>query len=378
MSNLKEKISASLVLGSYLDTLGFFNGIWEFNNNIQIESYVSAFIINYDIVHNFYSLGGYNIDMSKWKASDDTIMMIATVKACFKGGTIKDFINEYLNILPLLEQKIRLSGITTLQSLRILDKTKDPNKIIYSSSMGGNGAAMRTHYIGIHFKNVEKIIDTSIMASRLTHNYPLGFLGGMTTALFTHYAINNINPWEWTKKMFELEETGLIDSIVKKQLNSNDYDEYLKDKDEYWIPWKRFHEYRVSRFSVKTYEFFETYARYDDLFKIIYNMSIKKDDKKIPYARLGGSGNSALIIALDSILMCINPIEGIEEINLDKPNELRYNWKSLVFFSTLHFGDNDTTGAIAGMLYGALRGYDGVNKNVINMLEFKKDIKKLI
>jgi hypothetical protein len=26
------------------------------------------------------------------------------------------------------------------------------------------------------------------------------------------------------------------------------------------------------------------------------------------------------------------------------------------------------------MLYGALRGYDGVNKKVVNMLEFKKEL----
>ena len=38
MSKLKEKISASLVLGSYLDTLGFNHGFWEFNfkQNLKI------------------------------------------------------------------------------------------------------------------------------------------------------------------------------------------------------------------------------------------------------------------------------------------------------------------------------------------------------
>jgi hypothetical protein len=203
----------------------------------------------------------------------------------------------------------------------------------------------------------------------------------MTTALFTHYAINNINPWTWTKKMLELEESGLIDSIVKKQLNNNDYEEYLKDKEEYWLSWKRFQEFRATRFAIRTEEFFEFYSRYNDLYKIIYNISIDKNEKKIPYARFGGSGNAATIIALDSLLMSINPIDGVADIDLDKPNELKYNWESLVFFSTLHFGDNDTTGAIAGMWYGALRGYDGVNKTeskILNMLEFKKKIKKLI
>ncbi len=374
MSKLKEKISASLVLGSYLDTLGFFNGLWEFNYNIKIDSYKTAFNINYDIIHNFFSLGGYNIDISKWNASDDTIMMIATMKACKKGGKLNNFIDEYLKILPLLEQKIRYSGVTTLQSLRILERTKDPNKINYSSSMGGNGAAMRCHYIGIHYTDINKIIDISIMASRLTHNYPLGFLGGMTTALFTHYAINNVNPWEWTKKMLEIEDSGLIDSIVKKQLNKNDYKEYLKDKEEFWLSWKRFQEFRVLRFTVRTSEFLESYDRFNDLFKVIYNTNMYKNDNKIPYARLGASGNAATILALDSLLLCINPIEGIEDIEL-QPNKIRYNWQSLIFFSTLHFGDSDTIGAIAGMWYGALRGYDGVSKRIINMLEFKNELK---
>jgi REP element-mobilizing transposase RayT len=89
--------------------------------------------------------------------------------------------------------------------------------------------------------------------------------------------------------------------------------------------------------------------------------------------------NHSKFVELGDFVVMPNHIHGI--LILDKPNELKYNWESLVFFTTLHFGDNDTTGAIAGMWFGALRGYDEVNKNVskiINMLEFKKQIKKLI
>ena len=114
---------------------------------------------------------------------------------------------------------------------------------------------------------------------------------------------------------------------------------------------------------------------YNDLFKIIYNTSIDRNDNKIPYSRMGASGNAATIFALDSLLLSINPPDGVEEIDLDDDKNLKYNWQSLVFFSTLHFGDNDTIGAIAGMWFGALRGYDGVSKNIIKMLEFKKDLK---
>ena len=373
---LKEKIKASIILGSYLDTLGFYNGIWEFNfkANQEITKLQQAYDINYEIVADFFSKGGFNIDISDWDASDDTIMMIATIKACNKGGHQENFIDEYLKIMPLLEEKKRMSGIATINSLRILKKYKDPSKILYSSSMGGNGAAMRTHYIGIHFKDIKKIIEVSIMASRLTHNYPLGFLSGMAVALFTHWAINDIPPWEWCNKLIELEENNTIDNIIKNMADDI-YEKYMIDKNEFWNVVYKYKEFRASRFHLRTYEFRFGYDRLDDLFDVLYN----KNSKEL--VRFGGSGVSAVLLAYDSILLSIIP-KGSSELNsemdLSKPKKLLYSWQNLIFLSTLHFGDNDTIGAIAGMLFGALRGFDGVNENVLNMLEFKDEIKKLI
>ena len=372
---LKEKINASIILGSYLDTLGFYNGIWEFNfrSNMKINDLETGSYINYEILSDFFSKGGFNIDISDWNSSDDTIMMIATIKACNKGGSQEHFIDEYLKIMPLLEEKKRLSGVATINSLRILKKSRDPSKILYSSSMGGNGAAMRTHYIGIHFKDIKKIIDVSIMASRLTHNYPLGFLSGMTIALFTHWAINDIEPWKWCTKLIELEENGTIDKIIKETADDI-YDKYMIDKSEFWNVIYKYKEFRASRFHLRTYEFRFGYDRLDDLFNVLYN----KNSKEL--VRFGGSGVSAVLIAYDSILLSIIPkgsTELTDEMDLNKPEKLLYSWQNLVFLSTLHFGDNDTIGAIAGMLFGALRGFDGVSNKILNMLEFKDEIKKL-
>ena len=297
-------------------------------------------------------------------------MMIATAKACHKGGKQKDFIDEYLKIYPLLEDKIRISGITTLNSLKILSKNKDPSKIPYSSSMGGNGASMRTHYIGIHFEDVKKIIEISIMASRLTHNYPMGFLGGMTTALFTHWAINNVQPWKWCDKLVELNENGTIDNII---FNTTDiYEKYMEDKHKFWDIVYKYREFRAHRFHLRINEFRYGSDRLTDLYDIFYDSQLND------LSRFGGSGVSSVLMAYDSILLSIIPKDNPnEEMDLSKPENLMYSWQNLVFLSTLHFGDNDTTGAIAGMLYGALRGFDGVNEKVINMLEFKNEIKKL-
>ncbi len=374
---IKDKISASLVLGSYLDTLGFNNGWWEFNFNVNATNIGGAMTITNDIINDFFTRGGFNINISNWLASDDTIMMIATMKACMKGGELKHFMDEYIKILPLLEDKKRISGITTLKSLKILEKYRDINKIKYSSSMGGNGAAMRTHFIGIHFKNVEEIVRISILASRLTHNYPTGFLAGMTTALFTHYAINNIEPWKWADKLIELNENGFIDHIIRGMESTElKYDDYINDKNEFWDPWYKFREKRINRFNIKDDEFIYSSFRYASLIDIIDNVDITNEKNKYNFHRFGGSGTGAVIVALDSLLLSITSAENNNnrEIDLTKPNKLKYNWQSLVIFSTLHFGDNDTIGAITGMWFGALRGYDGVDKSVINMLEFKKDL----
>ena len=85
--------------------------------------------------------------------------------------------------------------------------------------------------------------------------------------------------------------------------------------------------------------------------------------------------NKVIDIIVNTIIPKENPNE---EMDLTKPDKLMYSWQNLVFLSTLHFGDNDTIGAIAGMLFGALRGFDGVSNKVLNMLEFKDEIKNLI
>jgi hypothetical protein len=208
------------------------------------------------------------------------------------------------------------------------------------------------------------------MSSRLTHNYPLGFLGGMTVSLFTHWAINDIEPWKWCDKLIELNENNIIDKVIEK--TTDIYYKYKEDKQKYWDIIYKYRELRVNRFHLRTREFKFSSDRLDDLYSILYNR--KLDD----LSRFGGDSLSAVLIAYDSLLLSIIPKDNPnEELDLKKPDRHMYSWQNLVFLSTLHFGDNDTTGAIAGMLYGALRGFDGINKHVVNMLEFKDELLKL-
>ena len=60
MVNKKEKIEAAFVLLSYLDTIGFYNGKWEFNYNLLVDNINRALMANFTIVMEYMALGGFN------------------------------------------------------------------------------------------------------------------------------------------------------------------------------------------------------------------------------------------------------------------------------------------------------------------------------
>ena len=348
---MENNIKASLCIGSYLDTLGFKDGIWEFNFGNDVKSLQKAILISSEILHNYYSLGGSSIDISNWKSSDDTIMMIATKNAFNKGGKDSNYKEEYLKILPDLQKNIRGAGLSTLKSLKELKKKI---KTKYNKSMGGNGAAMRTAYIGLKLNKeseLEKLIHQSIYSSRLTHNHTLGFLGGFVTAYFCSLAINNVNPFEWSTKLIKI--IPKIDNYMKK---TDIYNDYKKDKDNFWSLWYKFNEERLNHYEHKSEEFLFGSDRYNSL--VEYEPSITKE--KYDFSKFGASGIGVCIVAYDALLSSYN----------FKTKE--FNFENLVYFSTLHFGDNDTTGIIAGNWYGAYNGFKNFDINKINMLEFKK------
>lgn len=366
--SLNEKIKASIYLQSYFETLGFGNTAWEFNwGNTKIDGKSMSAYLWISIVHNYFALGGFNkIDITNFKSSDDTIMMIATGLGCLIGGNEKNYIDEYVRILPELKNSERQSGINTLNTLEIIKRTKSISKLDYKKTMGGNGAAMRTSIIGLIYykeKDLEKLIENSIIASRVTHNYTSGFLGGLVTALFTSFGIRNIPIWEWIDRLLKIYDEGIIDKYMEK---TDIFNQYLEDKDFFFDLWRQYSEQRLSKFRNFSLEFYMYENRLESLEE--YNQFNGN------YYNFGSSGISSVIVAYDSLLMGY----GCNKIPLDlKDKNLKFSLDSLVFFSTLHFGDNDTTGAIAGAWYGACFGFKDFDTNKLNQLEFKNELEKL-
>jgi ADP-ribosylarginine hydrolase len=377
MVQLQEKTEASIMLSSYFETIGFKNAVWEFNYRLEtpdIRKYIE--ILN-TMTQHFLILGGSNINVKNWYASDDTILLLAIGDAVSKGGGEDNYIKSLVKYYDLLYDKRRVSGNITLNIISKLKKGYKLNNIEVNSSMGGNGAAIRTGPIGIKWSNnIEKVIEQSILSSRLTHNYYLGFLGGMVTALFTAYAINNIDPWLWCDELIALYNKKIIHKYYPTETGHN-----INDLDIYMGYWKSYKELRINKIKFKNTldNCIFILDRIDFLLGFHPNEKIKemtlkgqslKELKNFNWGKIGATGLDACIYAYDCLLMSmITP----GSINLDM-NNIIFSFDTFLTLVSIHPGDNDSTGAIGGFWYGALLGYKGIDKVRMKELEFYNEL----
>jgi ADP-ribosylarginine hydrolase len=382
MIEIKEKIEASLMLSSYFETVGFKNGNWEFNYHISHLYSLSNYISIWNtLLHHYLILGGSShINVTNWLASDDTILIIATAEAVLNGGGEENYIKQYIESYDLLGEIKRCSGINTIDTLQLLKKGLVLKTLPIKSTMGGNGAAMRTGPIGLFwYNNIEKVIEESIIASRLTHNYYLGFLGGMVTALFTSFAMNNIPPYKWASELIELYNNKIIHKYYPKEHTIGDLDIYINN-------WKRYQETRINKLKYKNN--FDNFIFAED--RVVYLFSFYPDEKiqewirkgnslrnyEKSWDRIGGSGLDCCIYAYDCLLMSmLSPATPtVQKLDL---NNIIYSFETFMTLVSIHPGDNDTTAAIGGGWFGALNGYGEFNKERIKELEFYNELKTI-
>jgi ADP-ribosylarginine hydrolase len=366
----KNKVEGCLYIASFLETFGYFNSKWEFNYGNKIDTINEGNIMNYFFIYHYTMLGGIDkIDITTLNSSDDTILLLATCEAVNNGGGEINYINSYLKYYELLKDNKRSSGNATLSSLEKIRLTKSIKSIEYSTSHGGNGCAIRTAPIGLkYYEDYDKVCEEALIASLVTHNYPIGYLGGIISALFTAYAINNINPFEWSKNLIKLYKKNFFIKLISKYSKKNVEIEI----NDYFLWWEKYNELRLSKMKYRNLPIFiNPKNKFEDLLNYT---PIKYHNKMRGYENIGMTGLESVIIAYDNLLLSTIP-DNKNNLNIDINNP-EFNWYTLFFNNVFFFGDNDSIGAISGAWYGALLGIDKFPLDKIKELEFYQELKK--
>jgi len=380
MENIKKKILASFLLGVIGDVIGFANGLNEFNNSNRFsqDNYGDKFVqigaeYSNELIFNFISNGGCNgHPKPEWTVSDDSIMLFANSKAIIKWfnedkmqniDTLINYIRlEYISLIKdknELDKFERLykGGLTTINYLKKLKSGDDYKTFNYDEKAGGSGGTMRSMIFGTIFYKEEdklKLIESCIESVSLTHPNAIAFLGSVVVALFTSYAMRDINPNRWCFDMLDILESDIIDNYIKKNREST-FAFYQRDKKIFINKWK---DYIEDKFDDYEYTYKKSMImKYPNQRSIYYNKFSARKKDIYP----GAGGDDSVIIAYD----CLMDSDGC--------------WEKIVYYSMLHVGDSDTTGIIAGYLYGAYYGLDRVyDKMIDNLIDHKEEIFNIV
>jgi len=350
---MEERYIATMLLHAVGDTIGFKNGDWEFFSNNQPYS------DTLEKLYEFINLGGVNnINLDGWHVSDDTILHIAIASSLtskyesdeeLNQITVKKIISACDEIIEDdIKKKYRYIGDATKRHYDMLKKGNDWKKFPFDARGGGNGAAMRSHCIGLAFcgiDNREKLIQYAIDSSKMTHTNPIGWMGGVVIALMTAFAIEDIHINKWMPLLSEI----LASEKIKKNIDMNNADEvvayetFIQNVKSYYEA--RFKEGKPIITKANT-NFIQRLMFYNSLF----------DDNMSKY---GKSGYSAVIVAYDCLV------------------DAKDSWEKLIIYAMINNFDSDTIGSIAGGLFGAINGIRDIPKNNWNNNEKKESLIKL-
>jgi ADP-ribosylglycohydrolase len=247
MSDKFNKYFASIYLAMIGDKIGFGNGDRErnyLNTKIVTENnpnYVAlAEGISTLLIFKFIAEGGVSgLDLDKLMYSDDTVMHMGTMYGLIEDyksrselydNVTKYYLEDFKDTNISKMRDVLLAGRQTLEAIKNIKAGGVWRTFPYNKSAGGSGAPMRTMCIGLAFytsNSLLKLVESSIMIASITHPNCTAFLGSIASALFTSYALRDLNPESWIFELIRVLEGTTIDDIIEKVKPS--YVEHFKE-----------------------------------------------------------------------------------------------------------------------------------------------------
>lgn len=358
MSKL-DKYFASLYLASLGDRIGFGNGKREksyIDENIISGNKISQTLVeglSSIMIFKFIAEGGITgLNIEKLKISDDTIMHTNTCDGLIYDYKNRDDLYNYITQKYVTSFKdinymrdVLLAGKQTIESIKNINAGVNWKNFVYNKNAGGSGGPMRTMCIGLAFyqtDNLLKLIESTIMITSITHPNCTAFLGAITSALFTSYALRDMNPETWIFELIRLLDTDVIDNIIEK-IKPSFIEQFKEDKKAFIF---KINTYIETSFDEYNYIINETHQRVIYSYqRMMYYYDNFATNKKI--IKPGSGADDSVIIAYDCLMMSKN------------------NYEKLIYMSMINIGDTDTIGSIASAWYGALYGLSNVPPNLI-------------
>lgn len=387
------KYEAMMVLSAFADCLSF--SIITNSENYFEDIFVKNYkYYNNEKLYKFIELGGINaINLENSFVSDITLYNIATAESMlkYKGKLNKNFlkicIDDILNSFNIIvtdfnkkkkkDSKDRISNMEIFFILKEIfknenNKNTDEFNLSYKLLINSSNPSTKSLIIGSCLsgkKNRNELIDVTIRISQITDNSPLGFLGGLTTSLFTAFSLENIPIQKWPFELLKILKSNYIRAkIDKDDFNMNrDYHMYINHWTKYIdIKFENNYKNITNNLAIRIHNYYHNFndrpfeGIKDDYLKN-FNKSIIITGKKV-YKEdidLGSSSFCCNIMAYDCLLDC------------------QGNWEKLIIYSSLFIGKSNNVGSIASGLYGIHYGYGDVNKKILKNLEFLNKLKNL-
>ncbi|KAH3746009.1 ADP-ribosylarginine hydrolase [Pelomyxa schiedti] len=338
---LPEAYVGCMVLGAVGDALGYYGGRWEFmKSGAQIHAELSEMTRGAGVP----ALALYGRD---WRVSDDTVMHLATAEALATGAEGNELYQciAARYVVCWKDMGGRAPGMSCLTGVkRLLADGSNWAESAFNPTAGGCGAAMRAMCIGLKYplaSQLQSLVACAVESGRITHHSPSGYLGAVAAAVFTAYAIQKVPVIDWGWKLLEevipVAKEHIVNSRRSVERNLALFGYFQKK-------WSDYLELRCITKANKTGPTFPA------------KWGVEERDyfyQSVSYSGWGGSsGHDAPLIAYDSLLWA------------------KDNWEQLCLAGMLHGGDSDSTGTIAGALWGAVYGLSKVPERNYMYVEY--------